>query len=59
MIFPFRVIVKMSEFNNKNQYILKFYYKKRKNATLASKSICDVYGPNTVYVRVAQRLKCF
>ncbi|KAJ0176514.1 hypothetical protein K1T71_007693 [Dendrolimus kikuchii] len=34
--------------------ILKFYYKKGKNATQATKKNCDVYGPNAVSVRVAQ-----
>ncbi|TLM46186.1 hypothetical protein FEC26_18845, partial [Acinetobacter baumannii] len=35
-------------------YILKFYYKKGKNATQAAKKNCDVYGPSAVSVRVAQ-----
>ncbi|GBP11395.1 Histone-lysine N-methyltransferase SETMAR [Eumeta japonica] len=44
----------MSESNIEIRYILKFYYKKGKNATQAAKKICDVYGPNAVSVRVAQ-----
>ncbi|KAJ0178217.1 hypothetical protein K1T71_006040 [Dendrolimus kikuchii] len=42
------------ESNEEIRYILKFYYKKDKNATQAAKKICDVYGPNAVSVRVAQ-----
>ncbi|KAJ0179306.1 hypothetical protein K1T71_005018 [Dendrolimus kikuchii] len=42
------------ESNEEIRYILKFYYKKGKNATQAAKKICDVYGPNAVSVRVAQ-----
>jgi [histone H3]-lysine36 N-dimethyltransferase SETMAR len=44
----------MSESNEEIRYILKFYYKKGKNATQAAKKICDVYGPSAVSVRVAQ-----
>ncbi|KAJ0171889.1 hypothetical protein K1T71_012652 [Dendrolimus kikuchii] len=44
----------MSESNEEIRYILKFYYKKGKNATPAAKKICDVYGPNAVSVRVAR-----
>ncbi|GBP21470.1 Histone-lysine N-methyltransferase SETMAR [Eumeta japonica] len=44
----------MNEFNVEIQYIMKFYYKKGKNATQASKKICDFYGPNAVSVRLAQ-----
>ncbi|KAJ0180769.1 hypothetical protein K1T71_004173 [Dendrolimus kikuchii] len=44
----------MSESNEEIRYILKFYYRKGKNATQAAKKICDVYGPNAVSVRVAQ-----
>jgi len=33
---------------------LKFYYKKGKNATQAAKKICNVYGHDTVSVRMAQ-----
>lgn len=36
------------------QNIVKFYYKKRKNATQAAKRDCNVYGTNGVLVRVAQ-----
>jgi len=32
--------------------ILKFYYKKGKNATQAAKKICDVHGHDAVSVRV-------
>ncbi|KAL0883504.1 hypothetical protein ABMA27_016869 [Loxostege sticticalis] len=34
----------MSESNEEIRYILKFYYKKGKNATQAAKKNCDVYG---------------
>ena len=44
----------MSEYNEEIRYILKFYYKKGKNATQAAKKICDIYGPSAVSVRVAQ-----
>ncbi|KAJ0176522.1 hypothetical protein K1T71_007701 [Dendrolimus kikuchii] len=44
----------MSESNEEIRYILKFSYKKGKNATQAVKTICDVYGPNALSVRVAQ-----
>jgi len=33
---------------------LKFYYKKKKNATQTSKKICDVYGHDAVSVCIAQ-----
>lgn len=36
------------------RYLLKFYFKKRKNATYAVKKICDVYGPDTVSERSAR-----
>lgn len=36
------------------RYILKFYYKKGKNATNAANKICAVYGPNAVSIRLAQ-----
>ena len=51
--FVFRT-VKMSESNEVIRHILKFDYKKGKNATQAAKKICDVYGPSAVSVRVAQ-----
>ncbi|XP_043502667.1 histone-lysine N-methyltransferase SETMAR-like isoform X1 [Polistes fuscatus] len=44
----------MSENKEEIRYILKFYYKKGKNATQAAKRICDVYGHDAVSVRVAQ-----
>ncbi|KAJ0174870.1 hypothetical protein K1T71_009978 [Dendrolimus kikuchii] len=44
----------MSESNEEIRYILKFYYKKGKNATQAAKKNCDVYGTNAISVRVAQ-----
>ncbi|KAJ0177787.1 hypothetical protein K1T71_006660 [Dendrolimus kikuchii] len=44
----------MSESNEEIRDILKFYYKRGKNATQAAKKICDVYGPNAVSVRLAQ-----
>jgi len=41
---------------NKNKeeirYILKFYYKKGKNATQTAKKICDVYGHDVVSIHV-------
>ncbi|CAF4798103.1 unnamed protein product [Pieris macdunnoughi] len=46
----------MSKSNEEIRYILKFYYKKGKNTTLAAKKICDAYGPSAVSVRVAQIL---
>ena len=42
--------------NEEIRYILKFYYKKGKNAKQAAKKICDVYGPSAVSVRVATNL---
>ena len=36
------------------QYILKFYYRKGKDATNAANKICAVYGPNVVSIRIAQ-----
>ncbi|CAK1595889.1 unnamed protein product [Parnassius mnemosyne] len=44
----------MSGSNEEIRYILKFYYKKGKNATQAAKKFYVVYGPNAVSVRVAQ-----
>ena len=44
----------MSEEKEEIRYILKFYYKKGKNATQAAKKICDVYGHDAVSIRVAQ-----
>jgi len=46
----------MSENKEEIRYILKFYYKKEKNAscqTQTAKKICDVYGHDTVSVRMA------
>jgi len=37
-------ILKMSKNKEEFWYILKFYYKKGKNATQAATKICDVYG---------------
>jgi len=45
---------KCEENKEEIRYILKFYYKKGKNATQAAKKICDVYGHDAVLVRVAQ-----
>jgi len=45
-------ILKMSENKEEIRYILKFYYKKGKNATQAAKKICDVYGYDAVSIRV-------
>ncbi|EFN69608.1 hypothetical protein EAG_10774, partial [Camponotus floridanus] len=44
----------MSEEKEEIRYILKFYFKKGKNATQAAKKICDVYGHDAVSIRVAQ-----
>ncbi len=46
---------KMSENNEEIRYILKFLYKKGKNATQATNEICEVYGDDAVSVRVAQQ----
>jgi len=46
-------VLKMSENKEEIRYILKFYYKKGKNATQAAKRICDVYGHDVVSVCVA------
>lgn len=52
--------VKMSESNERIRYILKFYYKKGKNATQAAKKLCDIHAPNAMSVRVTQsRFKRF
>lgn len=52
--------VKMSESNERIRYILKFYYKKGKNATQAAKKLCDIDAPNAMSVRVTQsRFKRF
>ena len=45
----------MSENNEEIRYILKFLYKKGKNATQATNEICEVYGDDAVSVRVAQQ----
>ena len=37
------------------RHILHFYYLKRKKASKATKKICDVYGADTLSVRVAQQ----
>ncbi|GBP39353.1 Histone-lysine N-methyltransferase SETMAR [Eumeta japonica] len=44
----------MSESHVEIRYILKFYYRKEKNATHAAKKNCDVDVLNAVSVRVAQ-----
>jgi len=44
----------MSENKEEVRYILKFYYKKGKNAKQTAKKICDVYGHDALSVRVAQ-----
>jgi len=49
----------MSENKQEIQYILKFYYKKGKNATQASKKICDVYGYDAVSVRGTKLVQVF
>jgi len=46
-------VLKISE-NKEIRYILKFYYKKEKNATQVAKKICNVYGHDTVSARVTQ-----
>ena len=45
---------KMNVYDEEIRYILKFYYKKGKNATNAANKICAVYGPNAVSIRVPQ-----
>jgi len=45
-------VLKMSENKEEIRYILKFYYKKEKNATQATK-ICNVYEHDAISVRVA------
>jgi len=40
----------MSENKVEIRYILKFYYKKGKNAIQIAKKICDVYGHDAVRV---------
>jgi len=47
-------VLKMIENKEEIRYILKFYYKKGKNTTLAAKKICDVYGHDAISVRGAQ-----
>jgi len=37
-------VLKRNENKEEIKYILKFYYKKEKNATQAANKICDVYG---------------
>jgi len=51
-------VLKMNENKEEIRYILKFYYKKGKNARLLKK-ICDVYGHDAVSVRVAQSFQGF
>jgi len=41
----------MSENKEEIRYILKFYYKKRKNAIQAARKTCDVYGYNAASIR--------
>jgi len=43
----------MSENKEEIRYILKFYYKKEKNAIQVTKRICNVYEHDAVLVRVA------
>ena len=42
----------MSENKKEIRYILKFYYKKGKNATQAAKKMYDAHGYDAVSVRV-------
>ena len=49
----------MNACDEETRYILKFYYKKGKNATNAANKICAVYGPNALSIRVAQSSKRF
>ena len=37
------------------RHISRFYYPRGKNATKAAEEICEVYGPDTVTIRTAQR----
>jgi len=43
-------VLKISKNKEEIQYILKFYYKKRKEYTTQAKKICDIYGHNVVSV---------
>jgi len=45
-------VLKMSENKKEIWYILKFYYKKEKDATQATKKVCDVYGHDAVSICV-------
>ena len=44
----------MSKNKKEVSYVLKFYYKKGKNATQSAKKICDIYGYDAVSIRMAQ-----
>jgi len=44
--------LKISKNKEEIRYILKFSYKKGKNATQVAKQICDIYGHDTVSVSV-------
>ena len=37
------------------RHILSFYFLRGKNATKAAEKFCEVYGPDTVTIRTAQR----
>jgi len=43
-------VVVLSRNKGEIRYILKFYYKKGKNATQTTKKICDVYGHDAISV---------
>jgi len=43
----------MSKNKEEIRYILKFYYKKGKNATQTATKACDVYGYDAILVRMA------
>lgn len=49
-------LLKMSENKKEIRYILKFYYKKEKNALQAAKKMC-VYGYDTVSVRETEGME--
>ena len=56
-IYIFFIVFQASKMNvcdKEIRYILKFYYKKGKNATNAANKISAVYRPNAVSIRVAQ-----
>ena len=45
----------MESIKQEIRHILRFYYLKGKNATKAAEKFCEVYAPDTVTIRTAQR----